>query len=509
MKLINNASLVTDAAVTENSLKTAMMAMPEMKAEMIQQYGQDFKLPLLAKTIGLGRAYNPNMNRPGVSIAKGINETHADQIYWSVMTNAINTFTVVAYGAGLLGSTANNTAYTMTLDVSWLSIGMNIEVPTSGGLQIFNIQSAPTANAGNYDYDVKFVSDSSTSTVLAPLFGVTFTQASVAGGLAADCGTDGVETVKQFPDVYTNFTVNETITDTICKGGITTKTWFELEGGVKVWEPEEEKQMWRKFLTGMEVKAWRGVSTYQTVSATNYTAVNTPYLTDANGNKLKSGSGILNQMLAENTYTLSLASITQQINDATTLQTLSDAITDWKIRSGFDGGDVYLYTGAKGKALLDRIFKGFADLSGGGVSVTIKQSSSETGKDLSFDYSAFSVCGVRLLVTEVSIFDNPQLNTDYTAAGSGIPKTSYQMVLMTDTTLNGTPLLEVYFKGGNGVRGGINYYYKSGRVDPQAPGMRPTGSTNSFLDGYEVFIDAEWMINCNDPLRMIWFKITA
>jgi hypothetical protein len=175
-------------------------------------------------------------------------------------------------------------------------------------------------------------------------------------------------------------------------------------------------------------------------------------VSDANGNPLVAGDGILAQIDAANTDTYT-GTLTEDV--------IVDFIANLSLNSGKKNNQWMVFTGTAGKvafhrAMRDLVFQG---------SSLIYDMDAGRNLELGVHYTTYNALGHRITLVHNPLFDDPQLHTDLDPV-TGYPKESYRMVFMDMGVTNGESNIEVKVKGAGGVDRGMIVKYIPGMVNP-------------------------------------------
>lgn len=497
MKILNNATNIEVGATSENYLKTVQYKQPEFNKMIIQQYGAIGMYPIVETVLGAGMIYTKSQARTGYQ------EIGADSLAWPVMPNQTNTTYIRAWAYTPGTSTADNVARNISFQDGWMTAGMEVLIPMdTGDYQKFYLVDSGTLTAGLYVYSTKFIASDTSTTVGTPQYGLgaSATKVSVFGNIVSDKALKGSLTPTQPADLYENFTKIHRYQLEVSRSEAQSKIWYVGENGEKTWSTQKEHQF-RQYCAGkLEMSAWYDTRTYQTVAG-NFYSVNTPYLTDAAGNTLKSGDGIFAQIETGFTTTFSYAQMTNPLNYNLAVQGFQDTLTNWQIVNGITTNtELIAYTGTAGYAWWQNVFKQFADQSGGGISLEV--SDFDGGRKITLNTKAYNFGGTTIHLRKCVTFDNPEMQTNSVTQGSNITYSGMQFVMMPMSTNEGYPVIEARFKGGEGFDGGFFEILMPGTLNPMAPGgmntNAPTGSGELF-DGYQLQVLTEVMFNVPNP----------
>jgi hypothetical protein len=504
MQILNNKPNYVVGGASESYLGVIEARVPEIKKEIFQAYmftKED--LTLLQMTVGLDSVYAPRLGGQRTDFQENIG---SKQLSWRVVPNYSNTTRFVAYQSGYGSVTANNTAITMTVTDAWLQPSYMLRVPVAGGAyQILSILSGPVANSSNWDYQVKLISKNSADVFLTPVDG-TSTYISWLGNGAGTSDSYSPQTSTQPYDWYANFMVYYKESITIERDELETKTWYANEGNTDAYWVTFREDQWRyKNYRNLELMMWNGVASYQSVSS-NVWQYNTPYLTSASGATISTGDGVIGQVSGGNVVTMSVATISQQVNYNATLNQWKNSILKWGVSTGVTKNTkLMVYTGTYGFSLAQDILKDYVDKSGGGVSLKVKNFADNT--EVTLDTDVYKFAGYELHFMKTKIFDNPELNPNWTSSGSSIPLASYQMFIMPLTGITGRPTIETYFRGGVGLGSGFVENFTPGLLDPTKEDMISTLNVSN-VDGYTRMFWTEFMTNVNVPTDVLFFSTT-
>lgn len=489
-------SAITNTEVTDTYLEEALLAYPEIKKEMIRSVCEELALPLTQRVLGFGRTVTETdmKNTDKMSIA-------ADRIQWTVMPWLRQ---LMCLCGTIGGNGAGNTEMTIPFNQNWATPGMVFMFQDgNGNHQDIIITSTATENSGCFLYSGKLVTSDPTATFDA----VNFAQDGQCVGWSYDtvaaCADTSVKSPFTTPAWLENYTTTSMIDQDICSTGIQQMLWIEGVDGSRCFQPWQEFQMFQQFLKSFEFKGW-----YATRTISNITGV--VNLTDGQGNPIRNGSGIFEQVASlgnvvgyDISVTGGVAGYNNPANYEAFLTFLQDTIVAWSVQNGsFNGKDMEIWAGANAYMLLQRALKNFADQSGGCCFTTDYENGSTYEYGVGYEFKRYVFAGFNLILKKCNVFNDPSVQ-GYTASGTTTPWEAWKFVVMPDVTCDGTPLIQYYSRGGCGTSNAFIHKYIPGTIDP----MNPNSTMSvSHVKGYNVYYFSEGVWILNDPQMMLVFK---
>lgn len=513
MSLVNNmpplqfqASQITQTEITDTYLEQALLLYPEIKKNMIRGVCEEYDLPLMQRVIGFGRTVTEKdiKGTEKMSIA-------AERIQWTIQPWLRQLFCLC--GAPI-GNGAGGSNIILNLDQNWGAPGMVLLFQDGYGNSLnVALTSFATFEGGSgcYQYNAQLLTGNPALTLSA-----SFIQEGQCVGwawnLSAACDDSATKMPFRVPAWLENYTTTDMVYDDICTTGIQSVLWIEGVNGSRCFQPWEEFQMFSNFLKSFEYWAWYST---KTVNYTNGEIYNT----NVNGNQIRSGSGLFEQVDASgyvNNYTISVSSGIAGYNNPANydafLTYLQDVLVDWSVQQGLSkGANLDVYCGAKSYALLNRALKGFSDESGGCCFIydfeekeeyEIKNNGYTYG--VGYEFKNYNFFGFNLTLRKCSVFSDPSVQ-GFTVNGQTTPWEAWKIVMMTDMTCDGTPLLQYFSRAGCGSSNAFQHGYIAGTINPINPNAEFVQSSNR-KKGYEVWYLREGVMICNDPGKCLVFK---
>lgn len=481
---------VTQDVVDSFYLQEQLLAFPEIKKQFITQQCEQRDFTLLMLTFGYGRAItNKDLTKEKMLIAdKGIQ--------WTIQTRLRELLTFADTPAA--GQGANNGVINFKLKENWAVSGMVLLVEDgNGSWQNLIIISDGVLNAGVYDYTGKLQTNNNAET-----FDVSFivedTKVGWGWAISPLCGDDYTKTPFKSLDWYKNYTTLIKLGKEICKDGIQQALWIEGEDGTLCYAPMEENQHFFHFIASMEFAGWYSTSTYNEDGEV--------IVTNADGELLPAGDGVLMQINSGNVVNWVVSDYDSQPEYAAFRQMIKETIIVWSIDNGYDADpnvELHVYAGLAAFALWQEALIDFI-IQGHGCCLM----DYETGDMVSVgvNVSSYKFCGFVLHLHRCSSFNNKGFHgANY--ANTTIPLESYRFIIMPDTNCNGEPLIQCYFRGGCGVSSAYNHTVIPGTVDPTNLGAA-TVKGASALRGYKVVDESEFVFIVSDPSKIINFQPT-
>lgn len=489
-------SAITQTEITDTYLDDALLAYPEIKKEMIRAVCEELSLPLTNRVLGHGRTVTETdlRNTDKMSIA-------AEKIQWAVMPWLRQLFCLCG---DIVGDGVGDTEMTIPLDQDWGEPGMVLMFQDGlGNYQNVVLTSTATATSGCYEYTGKLVTSDATLAFDAE----TFAQAGQCVGwtyeITAACADTSTKSPFRTPAWLENYTTTSMIDADICSTGIQQMLWIEGVDGSRCFQPWQEFQMFQNFLKSFEFKGWYSTRTVSTAGVVNLTI---------DGNSIRAGSGILEQVNASGNVALYNISISgggggynNTANYESFLTFLQDTIVAWSVQNGsFSGKDMDVWAGANAYMLLQRALKDFADQSGGCCFTTDYESGNQYEYGVGYEFKQYNFAGFKLTLRKANVFNDPSVQ-GFTASGTTTPWEAWKFVVMPDTTCDGTPLIQYYSRGGCGTSNAYQKGYIPGTINPAMPNQQNAMST-SHKKGYNVWLLSEGVWILNDPGMVLVFS---
>lgn len=298
-----------------------------------------------------------------------------------------------------------------------------------------------TSTAGGTTYTMKLQTNDPAATITASNYAVGETVNTV-GSVFEEGSLQGYEN-HVFPDWHVNYLTTSRKAKSITGTALTDVTWIE-NNGQRLWYFTDQNLVMEEYLYQLELSRWYGKSTMDTSGVSQ--------VTNAAGNPLIAGDGLLAQISSANTDTYS-GTLTEDI--------IVDFIANLSLNAGKKNNQWMVFTGTAGKvafhkAMRDLIFQG---------SSLIYDMDSARNLELGVHYTTYNALGHRITLVHCPIFDDPNLHTDLDPV-TGYPKESYRMVFMDMGVTNGISNVEVKVKGAGGVDRGMIVKYIPGMVNP-------------------------------------------
>lgn len=483
---IHNATY-SSVETTDIYLTEALLAFPEIKKHLIRTVCDEKNFCLINKVLGYGRAVTESdlKNNDKMFIA-------ANHIDWAIMPRMRVPFTVAA---ATEGTGVNFGSMTFHFTEGWGAPGMVLMFQDgAGGYTNVILTSIGTAESGGFSYTGKLQTSSAAATFdtnLDPV-GRSVGWITVASASCADTTTN---TPIVYPAWYRNYNTIMRPSLTVCRSGIQQVTWIEGQEGTRCWLPEEEYQFFVQFLKDFELAGW-----YGKVTATADGSVGT---TDQNGLKIQTGSGVLEQVQNGNTIAYDLTLYTDPANYADFQAFLENTIVNWSIQNNLtDGYELDVWAGIKAFSLLQHVLIQFVEQGRCCLMRDFANSEDSSEVEVGINIKRYMFSGFILNLRKCAIFNDPGVQ-GYVQAGTSYPLEAYKFIIMPDTTCDGTPLIQVYFRGGCGIEQAFMHKYRPGTVDPLNPN-NPYNITNH--DGFETQYLTEFVFLVNDPQKILVFN---
>lgn len=478
---------VTQDVVDSFYLQDQLLAFPEIKKKFIHQQCEQRDFTLLMLTFGYGRAISDaDLKKDKMQIADR-------RIQWTIQTRLRELVTFDAQPAG--GQGAGDTSINITLKQGWPSTGMVLLVQNGqGGWQNLVLTSDATPNGGAFDYTAKLQTNDAAE-VFDESFIVDGTNVGWGWSLDAFCGDGSTKTPFKSLDWYINYTTLIKQSREICKDGIQTALWVEGEDGTLCYAPMEEHQQFFHFLFSIEFAGWYGTSTYNSSGQV--------IVTDASGNLLPAGDGILMQVSSGNVITWVISDYDQESEYAAFRDLVEVTVLTWAIDNGYDADSVELhcYAGLFAFALWQKALINFLNQPGGCCYMNY-----ETGEmvQAGINVSSYKFAGFVIHLHKCSSFNNKGVHgANY--LNTTVPLESYRFLLMPDTNCDGEPLIQCYFRGGCGISSAYTHTVIPGTVDPTQLGQTSVKGASK-TRGYEIVDESEFVFILSDPSKMIVFQ---
>lgn len=484
MKITPNAAY-TNEVITDEYLGTRLLAFPEIKKTVIKAVCEEENYCLLNKVLGYGRGVTEAdlANGDKMYIA-------ANKITWAVMPRLRQPMTVSAAPVGTGVGLAN---FALQFEEDWGTPGMVLMFQDgAGGFVNVYLTSTATPNAGNFDYTAKLLSSDLLAT-FDPLLAPIGRKVGWTTNVNAACADTTTKIPTVFNDWYTNYTTIMKPSKVICRSGIQQVTWLEGEEGTRCWLPQEEYQFFKQFLYSFELGGW-----YNTTTVSSAGVVSS---TDQSGNSLQVGDGIFAQIAAGNTFTWSIATYTNPANYATFRAFIKGKIEDWAIANGLTAGtELDIWAGLKAYSLLQDVLIDFLDQSGGSSYMKDFETGEVYEVKAGVHVKQYHWAGFTLNLRKCAVFDDPSINGYYQTGA--VPRESYKFIIMPDTTCDGTPLIQVYFRGGCGIEKAFMHKVIPGTINPVNPDSME--AVDAF-DGFRSYYLTEYVFIVNDPGKILNF----
>jgi len=407
--------------IENNSLVTNLLKYPEISKAMIRQFPQ-YSLTYFLE--GTGRFAKEEL----------IGDT---SFKWSILgrLNRPSTSLGVITGAQGLG----NAAFTITVAENYLNA--NDVIRFKDGTQAIIVNDLG-AGGGGFQFSVKLqTNDATVSFDTTTYFGAGET-VNTAGSVFEEGSETGGEN-HVYPDWYVNYLTTSRKKKSITGTALTDVTWIE-NNGQRLWFFTDQNIVMEEYLYQLELSRWYGRSTMDINGVSQ--------VTDAAGNPLISGDGLLSQIDSANVDTY-----TGALNE----DVIVDFIANLSLNTGKRSSSWMVFTGTAGRvafhrAMRDLIFQGDA---------MIYDIDAGREIEVGVHYTTYHALGHKITLVHNPLFDDPNLHTDIDPI-SGYPKESYRMVFMDMGVTNGTANVEVKVKGAGGVDRGMIVKYIPGMVNP-------------------------------------------
>lgn len=492
---------LTDAITTAPSLNAAYIGHPEVLERVTKRICDENCFYFTGMALGYGRyATSSELKSNNQKLTIG-----NDNVTWAVQPRFRQLVTLQAQiNSGVGGGGA---AFTVTLSAidNWAQAGMFIKYTygATGTYILFYVVSGPVANSSNWDYQFKIVS-SSTTTIPANIpSGQTMGFTSMA---QASCTTATTYMPKKYLDIYKNYNTTMKPKHTLCKDGLTTITWFVSDDGQKLWTPREEYQFDIDQLQSLEYGIVYNESTVDPTTGI-------PFLTDAGGNQVMVGDGLLAQIASGNNIVYDVDTYYQQnANYQAFLNQIEEVIENWGIQYSIAKDcTLYFHCGKKAFGLLQNVLKEFADQSGGANFVFNYREGKNGEMELSKNIIRYKWSSYTIVLLSCAIFDDPgvhgtaQTGVNYLAP----PLESFRFIIAPDTDCEGYPLMQLYFRGAGGFDDVWNNSYTPGTISP-AEGYVNVSMSKSKLSvtdnsGYDVKKEVEYNLIVRDSSKFLNF----
>ena len=405
--------------IENNALVTNLLKYPEISKALIRQFPQ-YSLTYFLE--GTGR------------FAK--EELIGDSAFkWAILgrLNRPSTCTGVAVGTG-----ASHASFTVEFVENYLN--KNDVIRFKDGTQAIILDNGTPAGA-NTVYTMKLQTNDGTASLASSNYAAGET-VSTAGSVFEEGSLQGYEN-HVFPDWYVNHLTTSRKAKSITGTALTDVTWIE-NNGQRLWYFTDQNLVMEEYLYQLELSRWYGKSTMD--------ANGVSQVTDASGNPLIAGDGLLSQISSANSDTYS-GGLTEDV--------IVDFIANLSLNAGKKNNQWMVFTGTAGKvafhkAMRDLVFQGNS---------LIYDMDSARNLELGVNYTTYNALGHRITLVHCPIFDDPNLHTDLDPV-TGYPKESYRMVFMDMGVTNGISNVEVKVKGAGGVDRGMIVKYIPGMVNP-------------------------------------------
>lgn len=486
MKFYNSA--YTQDIVSDEYLGQRLLAFPEIKKTLIREVCEPLALCLLERVLGYGRSVTEAdlKNKDKMYIA-------ASHISWAIQPWLRQLFTVVA---APVGDGSGDSTITFTFAENWGTPGMVLlfgDVATGDFVNVILTSSAETASGG-YSYTGKLLTSDAEATFDEGLAEIG-SKVGWSYEVSAQCADTATKIPMTFPAWYQNYTTHKMTFDKLCSSGLQQVLWIEGVDGSRCWQPWEEYQMFQQFLKSMEFAGWYGISTVD--SDGNI------LVTDGDGNQLQAGDGVFRQVATGNDNTYSVATYNTPAQYENFLTYIENTITDWAIQNGLTAGiELDVWAGIKAYTLLQRVLKDYANQSHGPFFIKDYESGTVYEYKLGAEFRQYYFAGFTLNLKKCAVFDDISV-LGAKLPGQSAPQESWKFVIMPDTTCDGTPLIQVYFRAGCGIENAFIHKVIPGTINPLD--LTSSVAVNKFK-GYEVFYDTEFVFIVNDPSKILVFK---
>jgi hypothetical protein len=405
--------------IENNSLVTNLLKYPEISKALIRQFPQ-YSLTYFLE--GTGRFAKEEL-------------IGDNQFKWSILgrLNRPSTCTGTFAGTGV-----GHAVFSIEFVENYLN--PNDVIRFKNGEQAIILDSG-TPSAGGTTYTMKLQTNDPTATITSSNYAAAETVNTV-GSVFEEGSEKGYEN-HVYPDWYVNYLTTSRKAKSITGTALTDVTWIE-NNGQRLWYFTDQNLVMEEYLYQLELSRWYGRST---MDVNGVSAVS-----DANGNPLVAGDGILAQIDAANTDTYT-GTLTEDV--------IVDFIANLSLNSGKKNNQWMVFTGTAGKvafhrAMRDLVFQG---------SSLIYDMDAGRNLELGVHYTTYNALGHRITLVHNPLFDDPQLHTDLDPV-TGYPKESYRMVFMDMGVTNGESNIEVKVKGAGGVDRGMIVKYIPGMVNP-------------------------------------------
>jgi hypothetical protein len=405
--------------IENNSLVTNLLKYPEISKALIRQFPQ-YSLTYFLE--GTGR------------FAK--EELIGDSAFkWAILgrLNRPSTATGVATGTG-----AGHAVFSVEFVENYLN--PNDVIRFKNGEQAI-ILDAGSPSAGGTTYTMKLQTNDAAATITPANYALGETVNTV-GSVFEEGSEKGYEN-HVYPDWYVNYLTTSRKAKSITGTALTDVTWIE-NNGQRLWYFTDQNLVMEEYLYQLELSRWYGRSTMDVNGVAQ--------VTDANGNPLIAGDGVLSQIDSANSDTYT-GDLTEDV--------IVDFIANLSLNSGKKNNQWMVFTGTAGKVAFHRAMR---DLVFQGNSL-IYDMDSGRNLELGVHYTTYNALGHRITLVHNPLFDDPQLHTELDAA-TGYPKESFRMVFMDMGVTNGISNVEVKVKGAGGVDRGMIVKYIPGMVNP-------------------------------------------
>jgi hypothetical protein len=303
------------------------------------------------------------------------------------------------------------------------------------------VLDAGTPSGGGTTYIMKLQTNNAAATITAANYALGETVNTV-GSVFEEGSAKGYEN-HVYPDWYTNYLTTSRKAKSITGTALTDVTWIE-NNGQRLWYFTDQNLVMEEYLYQLELSRWYGTTTMDGNGVAQ--------VTDATGNPLIAGDGVLAQIDSANTDTYT-GELTEDI--------IVDFIANLSLNSGKKNNQWMVFTGTAGKVAFHRAMR---DLVFQGNSL-IYDMDAGRNLELGVHYTTYNALGHRITLVHNPLFDDPQLHTDLDPV-TGYPKESYRMVFMDMGVTNGISNVEVKVKGAGGVDRGMIVKYIPGMVNP-------------------------------------------
>lgn len=483
---IHNASY-SAVAVTDIYLEDALIAFPEIKKHMIRAVCEEKNFCLINKVLGYGR----DITDTDLANNKDKMYIGANHLDWAILPRMRVPFTVIAATGG---TGVGNTNMTFYFAEGWGAAGMVLMFQDdAGGYTNVILTSSGTAVSGGYSYTGKLQTSDDAATFDTDLdpVGRLVGWTTVA---SASCASTTVNTPIVYPAWYRNYTTIMRPSLIVCRSGIQQVTWLEGEDGTRCWLPEEEYQFFVQFLKDFELGGWYGTTTADADG-------NVP-VTDAAGLAVMTGSGIFEQVQDGNTIAFDITTYNNTSNYTAAQTFLEETIVNWSIANNLtDGYELDLWAGIKAFAWLQNVLIAFVEQGRCCLMRDFRNSDDSSEVEVGINIKRYMFAGFIINLRKCAIFNDPGVQ-GFIAAGTTYPQEAWKFIIMPDTTCDGTPLIQVYFRGGCGVESSFTHKITPGTVDPLNPNN--PYAVNDY-DGFKTQYLSEYVFVVNDPQKILVF----